>query len=115
MEKNIVVIDLEKYEKLIKDLEGNKVKIKELEKFCDLLGNQNNAVDSNITDRIYKECSWELSNIVKSGKRDNAYSINNIIEAYKGYGYSSMDYINSCIDKLIERYAQAKAKEDSEN
>lgn len=115
MEKNIVVIDLEKYEKLIRDLECNKVKIKELEKICNLLGTQKNAVDSNITDRIYKESSWELSNIVKSGKEDNRYSINNIIEAYKGYGYSSMDYINSCIDKLIERYEKAKAKEDSKN
>ena len=83
MEKNIVVIDLEKYEKLIKDLEGNKVKIKELEEFCNLLENQNNAVDSNITDRIYKASSWELSSIVKSGKEDNKYAINCIIEAYK--------------------------------
>ena len=115
MEKNIVVIDLEKYEKLIKDFELSKVRIKELEELCNLLESQNSAIDSNITDRIYKKHDWELGHLVEEGKDNNEYYINKIISSYNEYGYTSIDYINSCVDKMIERYKEQKDSEENDN
>lgn len=101
MEKNIVVIDLEKYENLIKKVENQKNKISELENEIVIQVNERETVNSSIYSMIYKDMGWHLQQIVKDKEDDYGYHHNNLKEEFKEYGYNDENYINECIENMI--------------
>ena len=101
MEKNTVLIDLEKYEKLIIDIENLKKEIKDLEhKYLDA-STDNVLVKDKITKDIYKEFKWQLGQITKNKDEDNSYYKRQISDKFKDYGFISQDYINSQIEIML--------------
>lgn len=112
MEKNIVVIDLEKYENLIKENEKAKreLELKELE--INSLKNERQEINETILKLVYKEVNWELKQIVANKDDNNNYYKREIAEKYHYYGFTSQDYINECIEKMIEMYEEDYKKEE---
>ena len=104
MEKNTVLIDLEKYEQLIKEIENLKNENKKLEHLYLEEKTSNVLVKDTITNEIYKDYEWQLKQIVKDKSQDNSYYKRQISEAFKKYGFISQDFINEQIEIMIEKY-----------
>lgn len=111
MEKNTVIIDLEKYEKLIIDLEKLKKENEELEHKYILATTENNLVKDKITNDIYKECEWELKQIAKNKNIDNSYYKTQIGNKFREYGFISQDYIDSQIEIILEKFDEEGKEE----
>ena len=112
MEKNIVVIDLEKYENLIKENENLKREKDQLDQEITLLKNEREANNQKIMELIYEECRWELGQMVKNKEDNNSYYKRQIAERYNYYGITSLDYINECIDRMIKKYEEDNKEEE---
>ncbi len=114
MEKNIVVIDLEKYENLIKKIENQKNKINELGEEIYKQISERKLVNSTIYSRIYKDMNWHIKQIVKNKEDDYGYYHNNLREEFKKYGYDDENYINECIENMIKDTENELEKESEE-
>lgn len=102
MEKNIVVIDLEKYENLIKKVENQKNEISNLKQELEQQTSKNKNVNNAIYRKIYDDKRWDLKQIVYDRKNNFDYHSKVIKEKFKEYGYDDENYINECIESMIE-------------
>lgn len=114
MEKNIVVIDLYKYDELIKEIENKKNKVKELEKEIEKQISERKLVNSTIYSKIYKDMDWHLKQIVKDEEDDYGYYHNLLRDKFKEYGYDDENYINECIKCMINDTKNENMVRDAE-
>ena len=107
-------IDLYKYDELIKEIENKKNKINELEKEIEKQISERKLVNSTIYSKIYKDMRWHLQQIVKGEKDNYGYYHNNLREQFKQYGYDDENYINECIENMINDIENENMVKDAE-
>lgn len=112
MEKNIVLIDLERYDTLLKENERIKKELALNELEINSLKNEIQNINETIIRLVYKEVDWELKQIIANKDSDNNYYKREIAEKFHYYGVISQDYINECIEKMIVRYEEENKKDD---
>lgn len=115
MEKNIVVIDLNKYDNLITEIENQKNKISNLEQELEKQISERKMVNSVIYSKIYKDKSWHLKQIVDSNEDDYDYYFKTIREDFLNYGYTNEDYIKDCVKNMVQDRKIEMEKEVKDN
>ena len=117
MEKNIVIIELDKYEKIIEENKDKENKIAYLEKEYAKLKTETNTLYEEISRRIYNENNYYLCKLIED--REMTYYRKQIISDYNEYCIYNIDYINEQIDIMIERKKEEQEepipKEEKEN
>lgn len=113
MEKNTVIIGLEEYTNLIKEIEEDKHYIMNLENELRNTKNEQKMVYDKIYTKIYDDNTYRFDKLI-TNRNDNYYR-NLIIDEFKDYGFKSIDTINDAIDMMITRLEYEKGEENGED